>query len=106
MCVEVGRDVFGSPHRVDHLQLVCTPATSAKDTVDAWPAWPLIQGIISSTSSVGNIVVALVRSNRICSIELYVLHCEDETAPVIHLSIIPHSGYISPPTRSSPASLC
>ena len=107
MCVEVRDVVLGSPHRADDLQLVCTPATSTKATVDAWPAWPLlIQGIISSTSSVGNVVVALVRSTRICSIEFYVLHGKDKTAPVLHLSIIPHSVYISPPTRSSPPSLC
>jgi F-box-like len=158
VCRSWRRVVWGSPHRLD-LQLVCTPATPAKDTLDAWPPLPLlIQGAISSTSSVDNIVVALGRSSRICSIELYgfsgwqlekvlsamqqpfpemvylLLHCEEETAPVIldsfmsgsaprlryleleripfprlpklllsathliklHLSIIPHSGYISP----------
>jgi hypothetical protein len=150
--------VFGSPHCLD-LQLVCTPATPAKDTLDVWPALPLlIQGITSSTSNIDNIAVALGRNSRISSIELYgfsgrqlekvmtamrrpfpemvylLLRCEDETTPVVldsfmggcaprlryleleripfpglpklllsaihlielHLSIIPHSGYVSP----------
>ena len=158
VCRSWRRVVFGSPHRLD-LQLVCTPATPAVDTLDAWPALPLlIQGTISSTLSVENIVAALAHRSRICGIELYgfpgwqlekvllamrqsfpemvylLLHCEDETAPVVpdffmggcaprlryleleripfpglpklllsaihlielHLSIIPHSGYISP----------
>ncbi len=158
VCRRWRRVVFGSPHRLD-LQLVCTPGTPARDTLDVWPALPLlIQGMISSTSSVDDIIVALGHSGRVWSIELYgfsawqlekvlptmqqpfpeitnlLLHCEDETAPVIldsfmgryvprlrylelehvpfpelpklllsathlielHLSDIPHSGYISP----------
>jgi F-box-like len=158
VCRSWRRVVFGSSHRLD-LQLVCTPATPAKDTLDAWPALPLlIQGTTSSTSSVDNIFVALGHSTRIRGIELcglsgrqlekvlpemrrpfpemvhLLLHCEDETAPIIpdsfmggcaphlryleleripflglpklllsathlieiHLSVIPHSGYISP----------
>jgi hypothetical protein len=71
VCRSWRRVVFESPHRLD-LQLVCTPATSAKDTLDAWPALPiLIQGKISSTSSVDNIVEVLGHSSRIRSIELY-----------------------------------
>ena len=158
VCRRWRRVVFGSPNRLD-LHLVCTPATPAKGTLDVWPTLPLlIQGTISSTSSVDDIAVAFGRSSRICSAELggflgwqlenvlptmrqpfsemvYLLLCfEDETAPVIsdsfmggcaprlqyleleripfpglpklllsathlielHLSTIPHSGYISP----------
>lgn len=70
VCRRWRRVVFGSPHRLD-LQLVCTPETPAKNTLDVWPGLPLlIQGIISSKSSVDNIVAALGGSNRICSIEL------------------------------------
>jgi hypothetical protein len=61
--------VFGSPRRLN-LQLVCTPGTPARETLDVWPALPLvIQGTISSTS-VDNIVVALGKSDRICRIDL------------------------------------
>ncbi len=99
--------VFGSPHRLN-LQLVCTPGTPARDTLDVWPALPLlIRGMISSTSSVDDIVVALGHSNRVCEVHLLetgrrqleeisaamqmpfpemtnlFLHCEDETPPVI-----------------------
>ena len=65
VCRSWRRFVFGSSHRIDHLQLVFAPATPAKDTVDAWPAWPLfIQGISSSISGVGNVVVAPLLRRR------------------------------------------
>jgi hypothetical protein len=86
-CVEVQvGDALFLDH---HIVWIRSPATSTKDTVDAWAGRPLLtQGIISSTSSADNIVVAFVRSSYICSIELFVLHCEFETAPVIRDSFI------------------
>src|SRR6266852_1607701 len=54
--------VFRSPRRLN-LQLYCTPKTPAKDTLDLWPALPLIVwGLMSSSSSMDNITVALGQS--------------------------------------------
>ncbi len=63
--------VFGSPRRLD-LQLVCTPRTPSRDTLDDWPALPLlIQGGLTSTSGADDIVVALRHSNRVCEVDLW-----------------------------------
>ena len=63
--------VFGSPCRLK-LQLVCTARTPASDTLDVWPALPL--SILCDdeyrTPSVGNVIAALKRSNRVCNITL------------------------------------
>jgi F-box-like len=62
--------VFQSPRRLN-LQLYCTPRTPAKDTLDVWPAFPLIiHGSMAITSGTDNIVAALGKSNRVCEIEL------------------------------------
>ena len=63
--------VFGSPRRLN-LQLYCTPETPAKDTLDVWPALPLIiEGSIYSSSGTDNIITALGQSNHVCKIDLY-----------------------------------
>ena len=60
--------VFGSPRRLD-LKLYCTPKTPAKDTLDVWPAFPLIiQGMALSLS---NIITALGQSNRVHQVALH-----------------------------------
>ena len=73
VCRRWRRIVFSSPHRLN-LQLVCTPGTPARDTLDVWPALPLlIRRPLNGTSSVGSvddIVVALGHSNRICEVDL------------------------------------
>ena len=73
VCRRWRRIVFSSPHRLN-LQLVCTPGTPARDTLDVWPALPLfIRRPLIGTSSVGSvddIVVALGHSNRICEVDL------------------------------------
>jgi hypothetical protein len=62
--------VFASPRRLN-LRLVCTPGTPARESLDAWPALPLIvQGNIYSTPLDDNIVVALGHSDRVCQIDL------------------------------------
>ena len=62
--------VFGSPRRLD-LKLCCTPETPARDTLDVWPALPLIiEGTLSSSSSTDNITAALGQSNRVCKVSL------------------------------------
>jgi len=61
--------VFQSP-RCLNLRLYCTPNTPAKDTLDVWPALPLIiQGWMVS-SGTDNIIAALGQSNRVCEVDL------------------------------------
>jgi hypothetical protein len=64
--------VFESPRRLN-LRLFCTPRTPTRETLDVWPALPLIiwRNIFCSTS-VDNIVVALGHSDRVCRIDLLV----------------------------------
>ena len=62
--------MFGSSHRLD-LKLFCTPKTFSRDTLNVWPALPLIvEGNMALTSSVDNIVVALGHSTRVCEVHL------------------------------------
>ena len=62
--------VFGSPHRLN-LQLYCTPKTPTRDTLDVWPALPLvIEGSMTFTSGTDNVIVALEQSNRVCQVFL------------------------------------
>jgi hypothetical protein len=63
--------VFGSPRRLN-LHLCCTPKTPAKDTLDIWPALPLIVWGNNMTLSSGtdNIIAALEQSNRVCRVSL------------------------------------
>jgi hypothetical protein len=62
--------VFNSP-RYLNLQLYCTPKTPAKDTLDIWPALPLlIAGNIALSSGTDNVIAALGQSNRVCQVTL------------------------------------
>src|ERR1700733_4824541 len=63
--------VLRSPRRLN-LQLLCTPYTPARDTLDIWPALPLIvRGCdMASTSSTDKIIAALGQSNRVCRVLL------------------------------------
>ena len=60
--------VFGSPRRLD-LKLYCTHDTPAKDTLDVWPALPLIVNGAPVLSS-SNIIAAFGQNNRVCQVEL------------------------------------
>ena len=62
---------FASPRRLD-LRLVCTPGTPVRETLDVWPALPLIVDCTISSTSVDNIVVALGHSDRVCRIDLQI----------------------------------
>ena len=62
--------VFESPRRLN-LQLFCTPETPAKDTLDIWPALPLIVfGRVTLSSGTDNVMAALGESNRVCQVNL------------------------------------
>ena len=61
--------VLASPHRLN-LQLYCTPDTPTWDTLDVWPALPLIvSGVIGL--NIDNIIAALKGSNRVCQVDLW-----------------------------------
>ena len=67
--------VFGSPRRLN-LRLVCTKRTPAKDTLDVWPALPLLiqeyGGFLTEvTERVDNIVAVLHHSDRVFKIILF-----------------------------------
>ncbi|KAN0109725.1 hypothetical protein V8E52_008972 [Russula decolorans] len=62
--------VLGSPRRLN-LQLYCSPTTSTQDTLDVWPALPLIvRGILTSSLDPSNVLEALEQSNRVCKVNL------------------------------------
>src|SRR6266849_165688 len=66
--------VFGSPRRLN-LRLYCTPETPARDTLDVWPALPLIvEGNMGISSATGNIVAALGQSNRVHQVFLSLMN--------------------------------
>ncbi len=65
--------VFGSPRRLN-LSLFCTPETPVRDTLDVWPALPLlIKGSITLSSVADDIIVALGQSNRVRQVSLFSL---------------------------------
>jgi F-box-like len=63
--------VLGSPRRLK-LQLYCTPETPVRDTLDVWPAFPLLVrgNDMSLSASTDNVIAALGQSNRVCEIIL------------------------------------
>ena len=62
--------VLGSPRRLN-LRLCCTPGKPTKDTLDLWPAFPLVvDGIMTSSSDTVNVIEALGQSNRVCQVFL------------------------------------
>ena len=62
--------VFGSPRRLK-LRLVCTVKTPARDTLDVWPAFPLIiHDGLCFRESFDNIMALLEHSDRVCQINL------------------------------------
>ena len=71
--------VLGSPRRLN-LKLFCSPKTPAKDTLDVWPALPLIVvgNMELSFSTPDGIIVALGQSNRVCEVSLWIPTCELE----------------------------
>ena len=63
--------VFGSPRRLN-LRLVYTHKTPVRDTLDVWPALPLlIKGNVSNTTWADKFVAVLKHSERIEKIDLY-----------------------------------
>jgi hypothetical protein len=65
--------VFGSPRRLN-LQLICTSKTTARDTLDVWPALPLLiqdnPYLTVSKEGLNNIITVLECSDHVCQIHL------------------------------------
>jgi hypothetical protein len=61
--------VFQSPRRLN-LRLYCTPNTPAKDTLDTWPALPLIVKGSTGFLPCDNVIAALGQSDRVCKVDL------------------------------------
>ena len=55
--------VLESPRRLD-LELFCTPKTSIRDTLDIWPALPLVIEGNMTSSGMENVIATLGQSNR------------------------------------------
>ena len=56
--------VFRSPRRLN-LRLHCTPETPARDTLDVWPALPLIVRGDTTLSGTDNVIAALGQSGTL-----------------------------------------
>ena len=59
--------VFKSPRRLN-LRLFCSNRTPARDTLDVWPALPLVIKCIGRAEIVDNVIAVLERSDRVCHI--------------------------------------
>jgi hypothetical protein len=65
--------VFGSPRRLN-MQLYCTARTPVRETLDVWPALPIVifgDGLSTSTSGADNIIAALQQNDRVCELDLW-----------------------------------
>jgi hypothetical protein len=74
--------VLGSPRRLN-LRLFCTSKTPIRDTLDVWPALPLVVdsgGIMGLSVDTDNIIAALGHNNRICQVDLYFWDLEEVLA--------------------------
>jgi hypothetical protein len=64
--------VLGSPRRLN-LRLYCTSKTRIRDTLDVWPAFPLVVNSVRSSESdraTENIITALGQNSRVCQVYL------------------------------------
>jgi hypothetical protein len=93
---------FGSPRRLD-LRLHCNVRTPVRETLDVWPHLPIvIKGNGDEKRGVDNIIAALERNDRICTIDLWrvsnlqlkeVLAAMQQPFPALtRLEILPEHG--------------
>ena len=75
--------VFRSPRRLN-LRLFCTPKTPARDTLDVWPALPLLVNGSMTLTGTDNVIAALGQSNRVCQVVLHLAgwQLEEVLAPM------------------------
>ena len=70
VCRQWRRIVFGSSRRLN-LRLLCTPGTPTRNTLDVWPALPLLIWGEDFASGMDDIVAVLAsRSSHVCQIKL------------------------------------
>jgi hypothetical protein len=80
--------VFRSPRRLK-LRLYCTPRTPARDTLDVWPALPLVfVGNVALPPGADNVVAALGQSNHVFHVRLRGLATRqlEEILTMMHVS--------------------
>jgi hypothetical protein len=96
--------VFGSSRRLD-LRLVCTPTTPARDTLDIWPALPLL--VYGDVSMLGadNIIAALERSGRVCTIDLDIGSSQLENVSAVMEATFPELTGLSLALKDESASV-
>jgi hypothetical protein len=82
--------VFGSPRRLN-LQLVCTPRTPVLETLDIWPAFPLVVHCYGDypISGVDNILAALKYRDRVRKIHIRQNHVEFPWEEVMAVMQVP-----------------
>ena len=78
VCRRWRRIVFGSPRHLK-LQLICTRRTPARDTLDVWPALPLVILCYNgyNIENLDNVLAVLERSDRVCRITLWEVESSD-----------------------------
>jgi hypothetical protein len=95
--------VFQSPRRLN-LQLFCTPKTPTRNTLDVWPALPLVVAGNITLSRTDNVIAALRQSNRVCQVDLDLLNrqVEEVLAPIqvpfpelMYLRLFSHDFYVT-----------
>ena len=101
--------VFQSPLRLN-LQLLCTPTTRARNTLDIWPPLPLIirdnRAFGDEATGLDNIIAALEHNDRVRQIDLdcfsgpeweYVMYSEAMQKPFPELVYLRLRTYVSGP---------
>ena len=69
VCQKWRNVIFGSPRRL-RLQLYCTAWTPARETLAAWPPWPIVVWEDGHEKwGLDNIIAALEHNDRICEID-------------------------------------
>ncbi len=93
--------VFGSQHRLD-LRLVWTPLKPVSDTLEVWPALPLvIRGWLDPPNHADNLIALLGHSDRVCEIDLTTTNCDLKpiltamNVPFPQLTHLRHESYSS-----------
>jgi len=77
--------VFESPRRLN-LRLYCTPTTPARDTLDVWPALPLIvSGSMVSPSGTDNVIAALGQNHHVLEVLLQGFANPEEVLATMHV---------------------
>jgi hypothetical protein len=102
--------IFGSPRHLK-LQLICTRGTPTRDTLDVWPALPLVILCYNgyNIENLDNVFAVLERSDRVCRITLWEVESSDleitlaeMQQPLTYLWIWPEDNSVSGRSRFVP----